>query len=91
MNFVAKKTPVEVIKKGAFGGTYFRDIYSGVNDKWHRNSGKEFAVLKDLDQKYYCSNYHEQSVNKHGTGKTKGGLIYRPLWLVSVVFYILAR
>ena len=32
------KTPVKVIKEGAFGGTYFRDIYSGVNRKWCRNS-----------------------------------------------------
>ena len=30
MNFGANNTPVEVIKEGAFGGTYFRDIYSGV-------------------------------------------------------------
>ena len=33
MNFGANKTPVEVIKEGAFGGAYFRDIYSGVNSK----------------------------------------------------------
>ena len=63
MDFVAKITPAEVIKKGAFGGTYFRDIYSSVNDKWYKNLWKEFDVLKDIDQKYYCSNYHEQSVN----------------------------
>ena len=25
------KTPVEVIKEAVFGGTYFRDIYSGIN------------------------------------------------------------
>ena len=31
--FVMHVTPVEVIKKGAFGGTYFRNIYSGINDK----------------------------------------------------------
>ena len=31
MNFVANKTPVGVIKEEAFGGTYFRDIYSGIN------------------------------------------------------------
>ena len=30
MNFGANDTPVEVIKEGAFGGTYFTDIYSGV-------------------------------------------------------------
>ena len=33
MNFNPNKTPVEVIKEGAFGGTYFRDIYSDVNEK----------------------------------------------------------
>ena len=33
MNFGAHKTPGEIIKKGVFGGTYFRDIYSGINGK----------------------------------------------------------
>ena len=33
MDFGTNKTPTEVIKEGAFGGTYFRDIYSGVNSK----------------------------------------------------------
>ena len=36
--FGANKTPVEVIKEGAFGGTYFRDIYSSVNNKCYKNS-----------------------------------------------------
>ena len=40
MDFVSKITPVEVIKKGVFEGTYFRDIYSGVNNKWYKNSWK---------------------------------------------------
>ena len=26
-DFGANKTPVETIKEGGFGGTYFRDIY----------------------------------------------------------------
>ena len=34
MDFGANKTPVEVTKESAFGGTFFRDIYSGVNEKW---------------------------------------------------------
>ena len=34
MYFDANKTTVEIIKVGAFGGTYFWDIYSGVNRKW---------------------------------------------------------
>ena len=40
MKFGAIKTPVEVVKEGAFGGTYFRGIYSGINEKWYRKYGK---------------------------------------------------
>ena len=36
MGFGVNKTTVEVIKEGAFRGTYFRDIYYGVNGKWYR-------------------------------------------------------
>ena len=36
MDFVANKTPVEVIREGGFGGTYFRDIYSRVTGKWYK-------------------------------------------------------
>ena len=36
MNFGANKTPAEVIKEGAFGATYFRNIYSSVNEKWYK-------------------------------------------------------
>ena len=66
MDFGANKTPVEVIKEVAFGGTYYRDIYSGVHGKWYRKSWKEFDLLKDIDRKYYCSNYYDVSVNKYG-------------------------
>ena len=55
-----------MIKVGAFGGTYFRDIYSGVTRKWYKKSWKEFDQLKDIDQKYYCSDYYDMSVNKYG-------------------------
>ena len=34
MDFGANKTPVEVIKEGKFGRTYFGDIYSGLNGRW---------------------------------------------------------
>ena len=40
MNFGTKKEAVEIIKEGAFGSTYFRDIYSGINGKWYKNSWK---------------------------------------------------
>ena len=38
MDFGTNMTPVEVIREGAFGGIYFRDIYSGVNGKWYKIS-----------------------------------------------------
>ena len=39
MDFDANKMPIEVIREGAFGGTYFRDIYSSVTKKWYKNNG----------------------------------------------------
>ena len=38
MDFKPNLTLLEVIKKGAFGTTYFRDIYSSVTNKWYKNS-----------------------------------------------------
>ena len=38
MDFNLNKTPIKIIKEGAFGGKYFRDIYSGINEKWYRKS-----------------------------------------------------
>ena len=40
MGFSTNKTPIEMIKEGAFGGTYFRSIYSGINEKSYKNSWK---------------------------------------------------
>ena len=66
MDFGANKAPVEVIKEGAFGGTYFRGIYSGVTGKCYRKSWKEFNQLKNIDKEYYCSDFYDVSVNKYG-------------------------
>ena len=60
------KTPIEIIEEGAIGGTYFRDIYSIVNGKWYRNSWKEFNSLKNIDPKYYSSNFYDVKINKYG-------------------------
>ena len=59
------KTPVQVISEEAFGGTYFRDISSGVNGKWYCNSWQEFKFLSSMDRKLYSSNY-DVGVNKCG-------------------------
>ena len=34
MEFGENKTPVGVIREGAFGGTHFRESYYSVNGKW---------------------------------------------------------
>ena len=39
MNFSPNETPAEV-SKGGFGRTYFRDICSGINEKWYKIHGK---------------------------------------------------
>ena len=64
MDFGANKIPIEVIKKEAFRGTHFRDIYSGINGKWYRKPLKEFDELKNIDKKYYCPIYYDVRVNK---------------------------
>ena len=77
MYFGARKTAVEVIREGAFGGTYFKDIYSSVSGKWYKKSWKEFNQLKDIDQKVYCSDYYDDSVNKYGVNSLMRSV---PMW-----------
>ena len=48
MDTDTNKRSIEVIKEGGFGGTYFRDIYSGVNGKCYRKTWKELDKLKTL-------------------------------------------
>ena len=66
MDFNPNKTPVEVIREGAFRGTYFRDIYSGINEKQYKSSWKEFNQLKNIDAKFYASDYYDVNMNKYG-------------------------
>ena len=96
MTFGTNKTPIEVIKEEAFGRTYFRDIYSGINGKWYTQSRKKFDELKKVYKKYYCSNHYDISINKYkvkcGTSsrfwENKGWInsIDPYGWMVSMVF-----
>ena len=36
---------------------------SNVNNKWYKNSWREFEELKDIDKKYYCSNFYDVDLN----------------------------
>ena len=58
------------MKEGAFGGRYFGNIYSGINQKCYRISWKKFDQLKDIYQKNYSSSYYNVSVNKYGVKYT---------------------
>ena len=40
-----------------FWWNFFRDIYSGVNGKFYKNSWKEFKELGSIDKKYYASDF----------------------------------
>ena len=46
MNFNPNKTPIEIIKEGAFGGTYFRDIYSNNNERLNNSIKYDRWVLE---------------------------------------------
>ena len=59
MHFKPNISSLEVIKKGAFGETYFRNIYSRVNDKFYKDSWKEFKELENTDKKYYASDFYD--------------------------------
>ena len=61
MDFSPNRTPIEVIREEAFGGTYLRDIYSNVSKKWYKNSWKELDQLKNIDAKFYASDYYGTS------------------------------
>ena len=65
MNSSPNRTPIEIINECAFGGTYFRYIYSDINKKWYKNSWKEFIHLKNIDAKFYASDYYDVNLNKY--------------------------
>ena len=66
MGFSPNKTPVEVIREGAFGDAYFRNIYSGITEKWYKNSQKEFVQLENINAKLYASDYYDVNLSKQG-------------------------
>ena len=63
MELTPNITTLDVIKKGAFGGTFFRHIYSDVTGKFYKNSWKEFKKLENIDNKYYSSDFYDVSLN----------------------------
>ena len=65
--FKPNLSPEEIFNKGAFGGTYFRPIYSSVTGKNYKNKHKEFEKygwFKNLDvKKMVTSSICDESIN----------------------------
>ena len=66
MDFSPNKTPILILKEGGFGGTYFRDVYSNINQKWLKNAQNEFVHLNDFDTNSCASDYYDIYVKKYG-------------------------
>lgn len=76
LTFRPNLTPSQVLRAGAFGGTYFREIYSGVTGKTYKSAYKEFPKhwFRGLNIKKQISrpfNEYDKKINKY---KVKVGL-----------------
>jgi len=69
--FTPNLTPKEVFQMGAFGGTYFRPIYSSITGKSYKSDNviKEYpkSWFSGLDiEKYITSSKYDKKINKYG-------------------------
>ena len=58
-------TPYELFKAGAFGGTYWRPIYSEVTKKFYYNQHLKYSCLSNLDTKLLTGTIYNTSINYH--------------------------
>ena len=68
LEFKPNLTPKEIIQSGSFGGTYFRNILSGITGKMYTDVWKEFPSnwFDSLDiEKYVTSQVINESINKY--------------------------
>ena len=69
--FKPNLSPHQILKMGAFGGTYFRPIYSSVTKKHYKSEDviKEYpkSWFKGIDiEKMVTSSKYDKKVNKYG-------------------------
>lgn len=65
--FRPNKTPRQVILEGSFGGTYFRPIFSIVNNKKYKNIHKKYIFFNDINTDLLTLSWEEynKSINKY--------------------------
>lgn len=65
--FCPNLTPKEVFQAGAFGGTYWRAIHSGVTGKNYKNMHKKYSFLKGIPDSKMTIPYenYDKSINKY--------------------------
>ena len=66
--FHPNKTPKEVFQEGSFGGTYWRQIHSGVTNKNYKNIHKIYKFLNSIPENKMTLPYenYNKSINKYG-------------------------
>ena len=67
-DFSPNLTPKEIFKMGAFGGTYWRPIHSGITNKNYKNVHKKYSFLNGIPDNKMVIPYdqYDKSINKYG-------------------------
>ena len=66
-DFTPNLTPRQIFESGAFGGTYFRPIYSSVTKKKYKNVHKKYKSLEGISDKILIVPFEEYNtkLNKY--------------------------
>tara|TARA_R110002049_G_scaffold1641_4_gene12501 strand:+ start:24863 stop:25381 length:519 start_codon:yes stop_codon:yes gene_type:complete len=67
-DFTPNLTPTQIFKRGAFGGTYWRPIYSSITKKHYKNVHKRKALHKlfnGISEEYLSSTVCNKQLNKY--------------------------
>jgi hypothetical protein len=55
--------PAAILLLGAFGGTYFRPIYSSINKQNYECVYKKYKQIKNMDLKYFNNSEYDVKLN----------------------------
>lgn len=68
--FTPNLTPKQIMKLGAFGGQYWRPIYSSVTKKNYKERYKKYKDFDNINIKYLSNDKYDKQLNKY---KVKSG------------------